>query len=224
MPKKPEREEVYEIYDKIKGIQYTKRIYTYFGMKVADCIIKTKITPNQITLLSAIIGIIAAIFFIKGGYLQALIGALLIQISLVLDRADGTLARRKGLKSKLGMWYDLTLDRLVDAAIIISLFTGIYFSTSNILFLFSGLAAVALRFLIDNLSISFETAMGGSETLNKDLGNKFLSQLVYTRDNIFFGLIAFALVDFLQVYAVLLLVYSLIFYIGSFIILTKKIK
>jgi phosphatidylglycerophosphate synthase len=224
MPKKLQREEVYEIYDKIKGIQYTKRIYTYFGIKVADFLIKTKITPNQITILSAIFGIIAAIFLIRDVYIQMIIGALLIQLSLILDRADGSLARRKALKSKLGLWYDLTLDRLVDAVIIVSIYIGIYFSTGNRLFLFWGLAAVALRFLIDNLSISFETTMGSSEALNKDLNNKFLSQLIYTRDNIFLGLLIFAVFNLLQIYAVLLLIYSLLFYICSFIILTKKIK
>jgi len=69
-------------------------------------LLKTSITPNQISMLSIVPVIISLFFLIKGGYKGTIIGSILALIYLLLDAIDGQLAREKNLKSKLGQWLD----------------------------------------------------------------------------------------------------------------------
>ena len=59
------------------------------------------------------------------GYFFLLLGALLAQLSSILDGCDGEIARLKLLKSKFGRWLDQVLDRYSDLFI----FTGLTFHT-----------------------------------------------------------------------------------------------
>jgi len=76
-------------------------------------IARTRMTPNQVGLLSLIsgIGVIGCLF--GGLYLQnPLLVASLLLIRILLDCADGQLARYTGQTSSLGALYDLTSDFL----------------------------------------------------------------------------------------------------------------
>jgi phosphatidylglycerophosphate synthase len=86
--------------------------------------LKTPMTPNGITLLSFAIGILAALFFARGGYLNAIFGALLFQLSSMIDCCDGEVARLKFMESPLGKWLDITCDNIVYLMI----FSGITWS------------------------------------------------------------------------------------------------
>ncbi len=77
------------------------------------------ITPNQVSILSFIVGLISSIFFLIG---NAMIGALLIQISSILDGCDGEIARLKHMQSSLGDFVDAVLDRYADGLILFGIF------------------------------------------------------------------------------------------------------
>ena len=79
--------------------------------------LKTPITPNQITLLSFIIGILAAIGFAMEGYFNSILGALLFQFSSTVDCSDGEVARLKFMESPFGKWLDITLDNIAHLLI-----------------------------------------------------------------------------------------------------------
>jgi len=79
------------------------------------------ISPNVITFISFIIGIIAAIMFVKGIYLFTLISGLLVQLSSIIDGCDGEIARLKFQNTPFGALYDTILDRYVDTAISIGI-------------------------------------------------------------------------------------------------------
>lgn len=84
---------------------------------VASLVLKLPIaiTPNQMTIVSFILGILSAISFALS---NLLIGAALYYISDVLDGVDGILARRRGMSTSYGAYLDSCLDRYVDVAII----------------------------------------------------------------------------------------------------------
>lgn len=69
----------------------------------------TKITPNQISLLSLFVGLMAAVMFLKE---NLILGAILWQISYILDTADGKLARLLSQDSKKGDFVDMVTDGL----------------------------------------------------------------------------------------------------------------
>ncbi len=71
----------------------------------------TRMTPNQVTLLSFAVGMGSAAAFTRGDHLWLAVGALLYHVSFVLDCIDGKLARLKGTGSVFGMWLDFTFDR-----------------------------------------------------------------------------------------------------------------
>ena len=103
-------------------------IATNFNSKISLHLVrllsKSKVTPNQISISSFVIALIAAYFFSAGSYVYLLIGAFLLQISFVLDCADGELARFKDLTSPFGAWLDRLFDRLTEFAVVFGITYG----------------------------------------------------------------------------------------------------
>lgn len=83
-------------------------------------LVKTRVSPNQVTAASILFGFGCAICY-AFGYFH--IGSLFLFISHVLDCTDGNLARAKSLFSPIGKWFDMVGDRIAEAMI----FTGIGF-------------------------------------------------------------------------------------------------
>lgn len=88
--------------------------------------LKTSLTPNQITLISFAVGLVAGLFFWKGGYTSGMIGALVFQFSAVLDCCDGEVARLKGMQSRLGQWLDVVCDNIVHVVLFLAIAWAIY--------------------------------------------------------------------------------------------------
>jgi hypothetical protein len=74
------------------------------------------LTPNQVTAASVVIGLAAAALFAVGGPVALVAGALLLQLSLVVDCVDGDVARYTRRFSPLGAWLDASTDRLKEFA------------------------------------------------------------------------------------------------------------
>lgn len=94
----------------------TKKKINYFWvailMKITIPIVyvlmKTKITPNQITLFNLFINIPMIVFFTFEKNFFAV--AIMIQIYAIFDELDGMVARNKGLCSKIGAILDFCVD------------------------------------------------------------------------------------------------------------------
>jgi phosphatidylglycerophosphate synthase len=68
---------------------------------IAGGICRTRITPNQITFFSTLLGVVATIAFVRG---EIWSGALMAAVFGVLDGVDGKLARIKVETTELGKW------------------------------------------------------------------------------------------------------------------------
>ncbi len=68
-------------------------------------------TPNQVTTVSVLIGLLAAIAFATGERWGLVTGAVLLYLAFVTDCVDGQLARYTRQFSKLGAWLDSVFDR-----------------------------------------------------------------------------------------------------------------
>ena len=55
---------------------------------------RTPVTPNQVTIISLILGIISGIFFSLGEYTYTIMAGLLYFLSTVFDQCDGEVARQ----------------------------------------------------------------------------------------------------------------------------------
>jgi len=78
---------------------------------------KTALTPNQMTLISAAVGLAAAPFFLSASPLLQTAGALVFLAHSILDGCDGELARLKFQESRWGGVLDYWGDNVVHAAI-----------------------------------------------------------------------------------------------------------
>jgi hypothetical protein len=76
---------------------------------------RTPITPNQVTLLSIAVGLLAAVCWWHGTPQAMLWGGILLWGSAILDGADGILARAKQSFSELGRALDGSADLIVAA-------------------------------------------------------------------------------------------------------------
>ena len=83
------------------------------------------VKPNHISLVSFLLSLLAAIIIAFKGYSFLVLGALLAQLSSILDGCDGEVARLKNITSKYGGWFDQILDRYADLLLI----TGLTFHT-----------------------------------------------------------------------------------------------
>ena len=86
---------------------------------------ETPVTPNQITALSALLGIAAAYFFSLGDARAMIQGGIIFEISRILDSVDGELARAKGMASDWGRIVDGIGDYVSSIAILIGLMMGL---------------------------------------------------------------------------------------------------
>lgn len=81
---------------------------------IVELISKTKLTPNQLTVIGFVIGLLAVPFLVMQWWYLALSAILL---NRVLDGLDGALARHKGTSSSAGGYLDISLDFLFYAAV-----------------------------------------------------------------------------------------------------------
>jgi len=86
---------------------------------------KTSVTPNQVTTVRIIAGVGAAMALAYGEPVWSNCGALLFMLSMLLDRADGDLARMTGRTSPGGHTYDLFADAFCNALIFVGLGIGL---------------------------------------------------------------------------------------------------
>ncbi len=125
----------------------SRHINRRFSVKITQYLLKTNITPNQISLFSFILCLIASLFFFLGSYIGLAIGAVLAQISSIIDGCDGEVARLKHMESDFGRWFDAVLDRYADAFLLAGLTWYVYSLSRNFLPLFVGFLAITGTFL-----------------------------------------------------------------------------
>ncbi len=98
-----------------------RRVSTWISARVISWL-----TPNQATLLTTFLGLLAALLLFRSPWMAAL----LYQFSSALDGIDGEIARASLRTSAFGGWLDSVLDRLVDFSFLLVL--GLLFSPQGL--------------------------------------------------------------------------------------------
>lgn len=79
--------------------------------------IRLRVAPNTITVASLVIALIAAGLLATGHIWGYVAGALLLQVSIIVDCVDGDVARATDRMSPLGAWLDAATDRLKEGIV-----------------------------------------------------------------------------------------------------------
>jgi phosphatidylglycerophosphate synthase len=87
----------------------SKNINSKISIPISKILVKINSDPNWVTFFVGCIGISCGFFYASN---LPLIGALVLQLSTILDRCDGEVARIRLKESKFGQWFDTALDQL----------------------------------------------------------------------------------------------------------------
>ena len=94
---------------------------------VADLLVRLRVHPNTITTVGTLCTLIAGGIFASG---HIMTGGWFLAVTALFDVLDGTVARRTGRSSVFGAFYDSTLDRVSDGALMGGLM--IFYATSPV--------------------------------------------------------------------------------------------
>ena len=108
------------------------KILTWVAVKIGA-------TPNQVTIASFAIGLYAAFLFAQGDFWSIFLGAILLQVSIIVDCVDGELARYTRKFSELGAWLDAITDRVKEYAVFLGLAYGAYVQNGQNLWVLAAL-------------------------------------------------------------------------------------
>ncbi len=157
---------------------------------ISGLLVKTPVTPNQVTIMSLVIGIVAAVFFSHGTHTCTIIAGVFYFISTVFDQCDGEVARFKHLESDFGRSFDIIVDSIVNASIVIGITIAIYKANGSGLTIITGLLAMM------GIVISLLLSTYFSNESKKDTGTKEMLDKLNNKD--FFYIIMLVSVIFNQ--------------------------
>jgi len=146
------------------------------SIRITEWLLKTNITPNQVSTISFILSVTGAIFFLFEGYLNLVAGAILAQFASIIDGSDGEIARLKFKASEFGGWYDAVLDRYADAFLLFGLTWHVFSSNRSFYILLIGFLSIIGSFMnsytadkYDGLMKRKLTAMGSYFRIGRDV-------------------------------------------------------
>ena len=122
-------------------------------------LVKFDVTPNQISLFSFLLSVVAAGLFALGGYLVLVLGGILAQLASIVDGSDGEVARLKYQSSDFGGWFDAVLDRYADAFLLFGLTWHLLVNDGGRLVLPIGFMAIIGSFMLSYTADKYDNLM-----------------------------------------------------------------
>jgi len=106
--------------DRRSGEHWAGRLYMReVSLHLDPYLVNTKVTPNQLTYLMTVFGVLAAPALLVPGITGAVLGVVAVQLYLLLDCVDGEVARWKKQFSLGGVYLDRVGAYLCDAAVLV---------------------------------------------------------------------------------------------------------
>ncbi|MFJ9707694.1 CDP-alcohol phosphatidyltransferase family protein [Streptomyces sp. NPDC101234] len=108
--------------DRRSGEHWMGRLYMReVSLRVDRYLVNTRVTPNQLTYLMTVFGVLACPALMVPGIWGAVLGVVCVQMYLLLDCVDGEVARWKQQYSLGGVYLDRVGAYLTDAAVLVGL-------------------------------------------------------------------------------------------------------
>ena len=118
-----------KLFNSLKG-EFEGFVDRYFNRKLSRwftrLFLAVGLSPNSITILATLVGLVSAAGFGIGTYTAGIIAALLFQLAAVIDCCDGEVARLTFTESPFGAWFDIAMDNIVHMAIFAGIAAGLY--------------------------------------------------------------------------------------------------
>lgn len=106
--------------DRRSGEHWAGRLYMReISLHLDPYLVNTRISPNQLTYLMVVVGVIGGAVLLVPGLTGAILAVVLFQIYLLLDCVDGEVARWRKQTSITGVYLDRIGHYLCEAALLI---------------------------------------------------------------------------------------------------------
>jgi phosphatidylglycerophosphate synthase len=154
---------------KTVGNWMVRNILRDAALPITWALLHTKVTANQITLLSLLVGLLGIAMFSTVSTLTFLLGTLLLQLWYLLDHVDGQLARYHQTASITGRFFDFLTHHIIHVAIFFALGVYMFNVTGNVMFMIWGfvlsLFMMSFNLIHDAKSKAFVEHMLKHETI-----------------------------------------------------------
>ena len=130
------------------------------------------VSPNQISTASLLLGLAGAWCIAGGTPAGAVAGLALYAASVVLDHADGEVARLALAESRIGEWLDVTVDTVVHAAVVLAMGVATQATQGGPATLVGGVAALGIVMSAMTAKISPPAAGNSVGRLLQGLGTR----------------------------------------------------
>jgi len=148
----PSIKELEKYYD--PAVFYNALVLKKIDLRMAKIFIKSGITPNQITILSQIVGIIGAILFAYSNPIYWILGWFVINFYMILDGSDGIVARYTKTTSKFGAFLDEFTHPIINTLIFVPMSFGLYRIFGDPLVFLLGFSSVFSMLLVRTFNLS----------------------------------------------------------------------
>lgn len=129
------------------------------SIQISKYLVDFGITPNQISLVSFLLSVVAAGLFALGNYWFLALGGIIAQFASIIDGSDGEVARLKYLSSEYGGWFDAVLDRYADAFLLFGLTWYVYSQDLSQWALVIGFIAIIGSFMLSYTADKYDNLM-----------------------------------------------------------------
>jgi CDP-diacylglycerol--glycerol-3-phosphate 3-phosphatidyltransferase len=107
--------------------EWIKRGYLRIIAPIGDFLVRKRVNPNSITTVGTLCSIAGGVIYATGHIMTA---GWVLGLTALFDVLDGTVARRTGRSTIFGAFYDSTLDRVADGAVLGGL--AIFFARNHL--------------------------------------------------------------------------------------------
>lgn len=154
--------------------RFIRKTFAKFFVKY---LVRTPVSPNQVTLFTFLLFISAALFFSIGDNTTA---GILVLLALIFDHCDGAIARLKFKTSKYGFWLDNMSDIIGFYSVILGATIGLYIKTHAVLSWIVGMLVFFWQIVIfgDKLLSNYASININTHTLSSIKKENFFGKLL----------------------------------------------
>lgn len=136
---------------------------------ISKLFLRTSLTPNQVTIIGLILGLLSGLLFSFGGYTYNISAGLIFFLSVVFDQSDGEMARLKYMESEFGRILDIISDTIVHAAVVAGITYSVYKTVGSDFIIGLGLLAMFGISISVLLTTYFDHKKKKGEKLNDEI-------------------------------------------------------